>query len=43
MEIPLGTLGSSAEFLPLLRNGNKTPREGVTETKFGAVTKGWTI
>jgi hypothetical protein len=26
-----------------LRNGNKTPMEGVTETKFGAVTKGWTI
>jgi hypothetical protein len=24
-------------------NGNKTPMEGVTETKFGAVTKGWTI
>jgi hypothetical protein len=22
---------------------NKTPMEGVTETKFGAVTKGWTI
>jgi hypothetical protein len=29
--------------LPLLRIGNKTPMEGVTETKFGAVTKGWTI
>jgi hypothetical protein len=28
---------------PFLRNGNKTPMEGVTETKFGAVTKGWTI
>ena len=27
----------------LLRNGNKTPMEGVTETKFGAVMKGWTI
>jgi hypothetical protein len=26
----------------LLRIGNKTPMEGVTETKFGAVTKGWT-
>jgi hypothetical protein len=26
--------------LPLLRIGNKTPMEGVTETKFGAVTKG---
>ena len=33
----------SVDTLPLLRNGNKTPREGVTETKFGAVTKGWTI
>jgi hypothetical protein len=29
--------------LPLLRIGNKTPMEGVTETKFGAVTKEWTI
>jgi hypothetical protein len=29
--------------LPLLRIGNKTPMEGVTETKFGAETKGWTI
>jgi hypothetical protein len=29
--------------VPLLRIGNKTPVEGVTETKFGAVTKGWTI
>jgi hypothetical protein len=28
---------------PLLRNGNKTPLEGVTEKKFGAETKGWTI
>ena len=28
---------------PLLRIGNKTPMEGVTETKFGAETKGWTI
>jgi hypothetical protein len=27
----------------LLRIGNKTPMEGVTETKFGSVTKGWTI
>jgi hypothetical protein len=25
-----------------LRIGNKTPMEGVTETKFGAETKGWT-
>ena len=30
-------------IMPLLRIGNKTPMEGVTETKFGAVTKGWTI
>jgi hypothetical protein len=29
--------------LPLLRIGKKTPMEGVTKTKFGAVTKGWTI
>jgi hypothetical protein len=29
--------------LPLLRIGNKTPMEGVTETKFGVLTKGWTI
>jgi hypothetical protein len=27
----------------LLRIGNKTLMEGVTETKFGAETKGWTI
>jgi hypothetical protein len=33
----------SVDILPFLRNGNKTPIEGVTETKFGAVTKGWTI
>jgi hypothetical protein len=33
----------SVDTLPLLRTGNKTPMEGVTETKFGAVTKGWTI
>jgi hypothetical protein len=26
-----------------LRIGNKIPMEGVTETKFGAKTKGWTI
>jgi hypothetical protein len=25
----------------LLRTGNKIPMEGVTETKFGAETKGW--
>jgi hypothetical protein len=28
------------DTLPLLRIGNKTPIEGVTETKFGAETKG---
>jgi hypothetical protein len=31
----------SVDTLPLLRIGNKTPVEGVT--KFGVVTKGWTI
>jgi hypothetical protein len=29
--------------MPLLRSGNKTPLEGVTETKFGAEMKGWTM
>jgi hypothetical protein len=29
--------------LPLLRIGNKLSMEGVTDTKFGAETKGWTI
>jgi hypothetical protein len=33
----------SVDTLSLLRIGNKTPMEGVTETKFGSVTKGWTI
>jgi hypothetical protein len=33
----------SVDSLPLLRIGNKTPMEGITETKFGAETKGWTI
>jgi hypothetical protein len=33
----------SENTLPLLRIGNKTPREGITETKFGAEMKGWTI
>ena len=28
------------DTLPLLRIGNKTPMEGVTETKFGAVSQG---
>jgi hypothetical protein len=29
--------------MPLLRIENKTPMEGVTETKFGAEMKGWTV
>jgi hypothetical protein len=33
----------SVDTLLLLRIGNKIPMEGVTETKFGAETKGWTI
>jgi hypothetical protein len=33
----------SVDTLLLLRIGNKTPIEGVTETKIGAETKGWTI
>jgi hypothetical protein len=33
----------SVDTLPLLRIGNKTPMEGVTESKFGAETKGWTV
>ena len=33
----------SMDTSSLLRMGNKTPIEGVTETKFGAETKGWTI
>ena len=33
----------SVDTLPLLRIGNKTLMEAVTETKFGAETKGWTI
>ena len=33
----------SVDTLLLLRIGNKTPKEGVTETQFGAETKGWTI
>jgi hypothetical protein len=33
----------SVDTLPLLRIGNKTPIEGVTETKFGAEMKGWTM
>jgi hypothetical protein len=33
----------SMNTLPLLSIGKKTPMEGVTETKFGAETKRWTI
>ena len=33
----------SVDTSPLLRIGSKTLMEGVTETKFGAETKGWTI
>jgi hypothetical protein len=33
----------SVDTLPLLRIGNKTHMEGVTDTKFGAETKGWTM
>ena len=33
----------SVDTFPLLRIGNKIPMEGVTESKFGAETKGWTI
>jgi hypothetical protein len=33
----------SVDTSTLLRIGIKTPMEGVTETKFGAETKGWTI
>jgi hypothetical protein len=33
----------SVDTLLILRIGNKTPMEVVTETKFGAKAKGWTI
>jgi hypothetical protein len=33
----------SVNPLPLFRIGNKTPMEELTETKFGAETKGWAI
>jgi hypothetical protein len=33
----------SVDTLPLLRTWNKTPMEGIIETKFGAEMKGWTI
>jgi hypothetical protein len=31
------------DTMPLLRSGNKTALEGVTETKFGAEMKGWSM
>jgi hypothetical protein len=33
----------SVDISIFLRRGNKIPREGVTETKFGAETEGMTI
>ena len=33
----------SVDTSSLLRIGNKTPMEGVTETKFGAKMEEWTI
>jgi hypothetical protein len=33
----------SVDALPLLRIRNETPMGGVTEIKFGAEMKGWTI
>jgi hypothetical protein len=33
----------SVDTLLLFRIGNKTSMEGVTETMFGAETKGWNI
>jgi hypothetical protein len=33
----------SVDTVPLLRIGNKTAMEGLTETKFGSETKGWII
>jgi hypothetical protein len=33
----------NVDTLSLLRIGSKTPLEGVTEKKFGAEVKGWTI
>jgi hypothetical protein len=37
------TEDQSVDTLPLLRTWNKKPMEGVTETKFVAEMKGWTI
>jgi hypothetical protein len=33
----------NVDILSLLRIGNNTPMEGVTETKFGGERKGWII
>ena len=33
----------SVDASSLLRVGNKIPMEGVTETKFGAKSKGWIV
>jgi hypothetical protein len=33
----------SLDTLLLLKFGNKTPMQGATEKKIGAVKKGWTI
>jgi hypothetical protein len=33
----------TVDTLLLFRIGSKTPMEGVTDTEFGAETKGWTI
>jgi hypothetical protein len=33
----------SVDTLTLLRIGNRSPKEGVTETLFGPERKGWTI
>jgi hypothetical protein len=43
-DIPeLVVLDSIRKQADLLRFGNKTPMEGVTETEFGAEMKGWTM
>jgi hypothetical protein len=31
------------DTMPLVRSGNKTPMEGVTETEFGAELNEWTM
>jgi hypothetical protein len=41
MKIKKEDQSMDTSFLP--RIGNKIPMEGVTETKFGAGTKGWTV